>query len=56
MLVLIERKPARAPVFEEVRPQIRGRLDPARKRKAFDDLRLSLRKQGDVRIHAEAAK
>ena len=56
VLVLIERKPARAAVFEEVRPQIRARLDPSRKRKAFDDLRLSLRKQNDVRIHAEAAK
>jgi peptidyl-prolyl cis-trans isomerase C len=56
VLVLLERKPARAAVFEEMRPQIRARLDPGRKRKAFDDLRLALRKQNDVRIHSEAAR
>ncbi|HEX4384502.1 MAG TPA: peptidyl-prolyl cis-trans isomerase [Myxococcales bacterium] len=50
VLQLQELKPKRVPPFEEVRAQIRARLGPIRQRKAFDDLRASLRKEADVKI------
>jgi len=50
VLVLLERRPKLLPPFDELRPRIRDRLAPIRKRKAFDDLRAQLRKQGNVKI------
>jgi peptidyl-prolyl cis-trans isomerase C len=45
-----ERAPGRRPSFEEARGEIANRLEPARKRKAFDELLARLRKEADVRI------
>jgi len=50
VLQLQDLKPKRIPPFEEVRAQIRARLAPIQKRKAFDDLRASLRKEAEVKI------
>jgi len=50
VLQLLERKPPRAPVFEEVRAEVEGRLVPARKRQLFDALLSRLRQQEGVEL------
>jgi peptidyl-prolyl cis-trans isomerase C len=54
--VLLEKIPGRVPPFEEVREKVRGRVEPVRKRKVFDDLRAELRKQGAVHVDEAALK
>ena len=53
---LVERKPARVPSFEEARAEVRARLEPMHKRKAFDDLRERLRKEGNVKLDEGALR
>ncbi|MET0405277.1 MAG: peptidylprolyl isomerase, partial [Cystobacter sp.] len=48
VLQLLERKPPRVPVFEEVAAEVEGRFVPARKRQVFDALLSRLRQQGSV--------
>lgn len=55
VLRLAERREARVPPFEEVRGEVANRLEPQRKRKAFDDLIERLRKGAKVRIELSAA-
>jgi len=50
VLVLLERKPARQPAFEEVRAEVEGRLAPARKRQVFDTILARLRQQAGVEL------
>lgn len=50
VLVLLERKPARQPAFEEVRAEVEGRLAPARKRQVFDALLERLRQGAGVEL------
>lgn len=50
VLVLLERKPARQPAFEEVRAEVEGRLAPARKRQVFDALLGRLRQEAGVEL------
>jgi peptidyl-prolyl cis-trans isomerase C len=50
VLVLLERRPARQPAFEEVRAEVEGRLAPARKRQVFDSLLDRLRQEAGVEL------
>lgn len=52
VLVLLERRPARIPSFEEVRASVGGRLAPGRKRKVFDELLSRLRSASGVDVDA----
>ena len=47
---LVERRPGRPASFDEARQDVRNRLLPARKRKAFDDLLSRLRREADVEL------
>ncbi len=56
VLRLVERREARVPPFEEVRGEVANRLEPKRKRKAFDDLIERLRKKAKVHVELSAAQ
>jgi peptidyl-prolyl cis-trans isomerase C len=56
VLELVERRPGRVPSFEEARGEVANRLEPLRKRKAFDDLLARLRAGADVKIGAQASR
>ena len=56
VLVLLERAAARTPAFAEVRGEIVGRADAARRRRAFDALVAGLRHDGEVHLAAEGAR
>lgn len=56
VIEVIERKPARVPSFEEARAEVRARVEPIHKRRAFDDLRERLRRDGQVRVDEAALR
>ncbi len=56
VLRLVERREARVPPFEEVRGEVANRLEPLRKRKAFDALVESLRSGGKVELQVAEAR
>jgi parvulin-like peptidyl-prolyl isomerase len=54
VLVLLEKRAARVPPFEEARAGIFGKLEPARRRKVFDDLVARVRQGAEVHLPAVA--
>jgi peptidyl-prolyl cis-trans isomerase C len=56
VLVLLERAAARTPAFTEVREEIVGRADAARRRRAFDSLLAGLRREGEVHVAFEGSR
>jgi parvulin-like peptidyl-prolyl isomerase len=56
VLDLVERRAGRMPSFEEARGQVANRMEPARKRKAFDELLMRLRKDAGVRIELAGSR
>jgi parvulin-like peptidyl-prolyl isomerase len=56
LVQLVERRPARLPSFEEARQRVTAKMQPERKRKAFDALIAELRKKGDVHINEVALR
>jgi peptidyl-prolyl cis-trans isomerase C len=54
VLQLLERREGRVPALEEVKGDVRNRMDPQRKRKAFDELLSRLRRESEVRIEIAA--
>ncbi len=56
VLVLLERAAARTPAFAEVRDEIVGRADAARRRRAFDSLVAGLRREGEVHLAVEGSR
>lgn len=56
LLELVERRPARVPSFEEARGDVANRMEPIRKRKAFDALLGRLRKDAEVRIEQQGSR
>jgi parvulin-like peptidyl-prolyl isomerase len=56
VLELVERRAGRVPSFEEARGQIANRMEPGRKRKAFDELLGRLRKGAEVRIELQGSR
>jgi len=52
VFVLLEKKEAREPAFAEVRGDLLGREDAARRRRAFDDLIARLRSSAAVQMRS----
>ncbi|MCE9670036.1 peptidyl-prolyl cis-trans isomerase [Myxococcus stipitatus] len=50
VLILLERRPARVPPFEEVRAAVLGQMKPGAQRKVLDQLLERLRAAGSVRL------
>ncbi|MCE9670032.1 peptidyl-prolyl cis-trans isomerase [Myxococcus stipitatus] len=55
VLVLIERRPARIPPFEEVRAAVVGQMKPTHQRKVLSELLARLRASAAVRLEAGSA-
>ncbi len=56
VVILLERREARIPQFEEIKARVSGRIAPHRQRQAFDSLVASLRARAQVKIQAPQGK
>jgi peptidyl-prolyl cis-trans isomerase C len=56
VLELAERRSGRVPSFDEARGQVANRMEPGRKRKAFDELLMRLRKDAEVRVELQGSR